>query len=62
MIRPEDGNPDGVHRRISLDSTDLDSAKAELEAQYGAGCVVSLWGDWEASRIRSQSDERGVAE
>ena len=53
MIRSEDGSPGGVHRRASLDATSLEVAKAELEAQYGVGMILSLSGEWESSQQRA---------
>jgi hypothetical protein len=48
------GDPDGIHKRLSLEAANLDDARAKLEADYGVGSVVSLWGDWEAEQARTE--------
>jgi hypothetical protein len=47
------GDPEGVHKRLSIEATDLVSAKAKLETEFGIGAVVSLWGDWESAQSRN---------
>jgi hypothetical protein len=54
MIQGADG-PSGIHHRVSLDALDLEDAKRQLESRYGIGNVVSLWGDWESTRIRGEA-------
>jgi hypothetical protein len=45
-------DPEGIHKRVSLDAKSLSHAKEQLEAEYGKGVVVSLWNDAEASKPR----------
>jgi hypothetical protein len=47
------GDPDGVHKRLSVEAADLVDAKAKLETEFGVGSVVSLWGDWESQQARN---------
>ena len=39
-------------KRVSIDAVTLDEAKRRLEAEYGAGMVISLWldGEWQLPR------------
>lgn len=46
------GDPEGIHKRVSLDAENLSHAKELLEAEYGMVKIVSLWGDYEASKQR----------
>lgn len=57
LIRPADNDPDGLHRRGRIESSDLATAKAELEALYGAGMVFSLGGEWEQAQSRGTLTE-----
>jgi hypothetical protein len=47
-------SPNGVHKRVTVEATDLKNAKALLETKFGEGSVVSLWGDWEAEQARNK--------
>jgi hypothetical protein len=47
------GDPEGIHKRLSIEATDLVDAKAKLETEFGARAVVSLWGDWESAQSRN---------
>lgn len=46
------GDPSGVHLRVSVSADSFDDAKAVLENEYGAGTVISLWGEVESQRPR----------
>ena len=49
------GDPEGIHRRVSLDAETLSHAKELFEAEYGKGMVVSVWGDYEENKRRGYS-------
>lgn len=49
------GDPGGIHKRVSFDAKNLSDAKELLEAEYGVGKIVSLWGDYEASKPRGNA-------
>lgn len=46
--KPEDANA----KRVSVEALNLQEAKAKLEAEFGAGNVLSLWVDaeWQMPR------------
>ena len=46
------GKPDDVHQRASLYADGLADARAAFEEKFGAGIVVSLWGEVESNRPR----------
>jgi len=46
------GDPDGIHRRVTISANSLKDARAILEAEYGVGSIASLWGEVESQRIR----------
>jgi hypothetical protein len=49
------GDPEDIHKRISLDAKSLSHAKELFEAAYGLGKIVSRWGDYEASKPRGNA-------
>jgi hypothetical protein len=51
---------DSIDARAKVMAANLEDAKAMLEAQYGSGCVLSLWNEEDASRPRSAAPQRGA--
>jgi len=48
----ERSGPDDAHERTTVEADDLSDAKVRLEAQFGAGRVISLWGETETRKVR----------
>ena len=49
------GDPDGLHKRVSLEAENVNQAREQFGAQYGQANVVSVWGDYEAEKRRGYS-------
>ncbi len=47
-----DAEPAGRGKRVSVEATNLAHAKELLEAEYGIGRVVTVWGGWEGEQVR----------
>jgi len=46
-----DAAPNGQGKRVSVEASSEAEATELLEAEYGAGKVVCVWGGWEAEQI-----------
>ena len=47
-----DADPNGKGKRVTVEASSQAEARGLLEAEYGPGNVVSVWGGWEAEQIR----------
>jgi hypothetical protein len=45
-------DPEGIHKRVSIEAEYLDRAKDLFAARYAKERIVSVWGDYEAAKRR----------
>ena len=48
----EQSGLDSVRDRATVEADNLDQAKQQLEARFGGGKIVSLWGETESHQVR----------
>jgi hypothetical protein len=47
--------PDGIHKRVTVEADTMDEAKEKFSSQYGEGRVVKVWDDYYEAKFRGYS-------